>query len=66
MANSCSCELSCDDDDIFPSSEEDEPQKNILVLWKSLKHNTLDFSESCTAFIRKIILNISCRGGVCC
>ncbi|XP_069640181.1 diphthine--ammonia ligase isoform X3 [Haliaeetus albicilla] len=45
MANSCSCELSCDDDDIFPSSEEDEPQKNILVLWKSSKHNTLDFTK---------------------
>ncbi|XP_049681086.1 diphthine--ammonia ligase isoform X3 [Accipiter gentilis] len=45
MANSCSCELSCDDDDIFPSSEEDEPQKSILVLWKSLKHNTLDFTK---------------------
>ncbi|NXW15593.1 DPH6 ligase, partial [Circaetus pectoralis] len=45
MVNSCSCELSCDDDDIFPSSEEDEPQKNFLVLWKSLKHNTLDFTK---------------------
>ncbi|XP_052638467.1 diphthine--ammonia ligase isoform X3 [Harpia harpyja] len=45
MVSSCSCELSCDDDDIFPSSEEDEPQKNILVLWKSLKHNTLDFTK---------------------
>ncbi|XP_074886470.1 diphthine--ammonia ligase isoform X2 [Buteo buteo] len=45
MANSCSCELSCDDDDIFPSSEEGEPQKNIPVLWKSLKHNTLDFTK---------------------
>ncbi|XP_010572524.1 PREDICTED: diphthine--ammonia ligase [Haliaeetus leucocephalus] len=45
MANSCSCELSCNDDDIFPSSEEDEPQKNILVLWKSSKHNTLDFTK---------------------
>ncbi|NXJ47804.1 DPH6 ligase, partial [Spizaetus tyrannus] len=45
MVNSCSCELSYNDDDIFPSSEEDEPQKNILVLWKSLKHNNLDFTK---------------------
>uniref|UniRef100_A0A663DRG3 Diphthine--ammonia ligase n=2 Tax=Aquila chrysaetos chrysaetos TaxID=223781 RepID=A0A663DRG3_AQUCH len=45
MVNSCSCELSYNDDGIFPSSEEDEPQKNILVLWKSLKHNALDFTK---------------------
>ncbi|KAM9291578.1 diphthine--ammonia ligase isoform 3-T3 [Morus bassanus] len=43
--NSCSCEVSCHDDDIFPSSEEDEPQKNIPVIWKSLKHNSLDFTK---------------------
>ncbi|XP_064316241.1 diphthine--ammonia ligase isoform X6 [Phalacrocorax carbo] len=45
MVNSCSCEASCDDDAIFPSSEEDEPQKTIPVIWKSLKHNSLDFTE---------------------
>ncbi|XP_074959347.1 diphthine--ammonia ligase isoform X6 [Phalacrocorax aristotelis] len=45
MVNSCSCEASCDDDDIFPSSEEDEPQKTIPVIWKSSKHNSLDFTE---------------------
>ncbi|XP_076201048.1 diphthine--ammonia ligase isoform X2 [Aptenodytes patagonicus] len=45
MVNSCSCEESCNDDDIFPSSEEDEPQKNIPVIWKSLKHNSLDFTN---------------------
>ncbi|KAM6275062.1 diphthine--ammonia ligase [Porphyrio hochstetteri] len=44
MVNSCSCEVSCNDDDIFPSSEEDEPQKNIPVIWKSLKQ-TLDFTK---------------------
>ncbi|XP_037251401.1 diphthine--ammonia ligase isoform X2 [Falco rusticolus] len=44
--NSCSCEISCNYDDIFPSSEEDEPQKNIPVIWKSLKHNSLDFAKT--------------------
>ncbi|KAM6204491.1 diphthine--ammonia ligase isoform 2-T2 [Sarcoramphus papa] len=46
MVNSCSCEVSCNDDDIFASSEEDEPQKNIPVIWKSLKHNSLDFTKT--------------------
>ncbi|XP_065695993.1 diphthine--ammonia ligase isoform X6 [Patagioenas fasciata] len=46
MINSCSCEVSCNDDDIFPSPEEDEPQKSIPVIWKSLKHNSLDFTET--------------------
>ncbi|XP_074004998.1 diphthine--ammonia ligase isoform X2 [Numenius arquata] len=46
MVNSCSCEISCNDDYIFPSSEEEEPQKNIPVIWKSLKHNSLDFSKT--------------------
>ncbi|NXA25935.1 DPH6 ligase, partial [Ibidorhyncha struthersii] len=46
MVNSCSCEVSCNDDDIFPSSEEDEPQKNIPIIWKSLKHNSLDFTKT--------------------
>ncbi|KAM9238998.1 diphthine--ammonia ligase isoform 2-T2 [Leptosomus discolor] len=45
MVNSCSCEVSCNDD-IFPSSEEHEPQKNIPVIWKSLKHDSLDFSKT--------------------
>ncbi|NXG82422.1 DPH6 ligase, partial [Stercorarius parasiticus] len=43
--NSCSCEVSCNDD-IFPSSEEEEPQKNIPVMWRSLKHNSLDFTKT--------------------
>ncbi|KAM6392409.1 diphthine--ammonia ligase [Pluvialis apricaria] len=46
MVNSCSCEVSCNDDDIFPSSEEDEPQENIPIIWKSLKHNSLDFTKT--------------------
>ncbi|KAM6335631.1 diphthine--ammonia ligase isoform 2-T2 [Podargus strigoides] len=46
MVNSCSCEVSCNDDDVFPSLEEDEPQKNIPVIWKSLKHNPLDFTKT--------------------
>ncbi|NXF49654.1 DPH6 ligase, partial [Oceanites oceanicus] len=46
MVNNCSCEVNCNDDDIFPSSEEDEPQKNIPVVWKSLKHNSLDFTKT--------------------
>ncbi|KAM6130901.1 diphthine--ammonia ligase isoform 2-T2 [Pterocles gutturalis] len=45
VVSSCSCEVSCDDDCIFPSSEEDEPQKNIPVIWKSLKNNSLDFTK---------------------
>ncbi|NXP08035.1 DPH6 ligase, partial [Thinocorus orbignyianus] len=44
--NSCSCEMSCSSDDTLPSSEEEEPQKNIPVIWKSLKHNSLDFSKT--------------------
>lgn len=53
--SSCSCEISCTDDDIFPSSAEYERQKNIPVVWKTLKHNSLDFSEFCTVLknIRK-------------
>ncbi|NWW46317.1 DPH6 ligase, partial [Pedionomus torquatus] len=46
MVNSCSCEISCNSDDIYPSSEEEEPQKNNPVIWKSLKHNSLDFSKT--------------------
>ncbi|XP_059675654.1 diphthine--ammonia ligase isoform X3 [Gavia stellata] len=46
MVSSCSCEVSCNDDNIFPSSEEDEPQKNIPVIWKSLKHNSLDCTNT--------------------
>ncbi|NXJ75834.1 DPH6 ligase, partial [Trogon melanurus] len=45
MVSGCSCEVSCDDEDVFPSAEEDEPQKNIPVIWKSLKHNSLDFTK---------------------
>ncbi|XP_061223654.1 diphthine--ammonia ligase isoform X2 [Neopsephotus bourkii] len=47
MVNSCSCEVTCNgDDDIFPSLEEDEPQKNIPVIWKSLNHSSLDFTKT--------------------
>ncbi|XP_072786264.1 diphthine--ammonia ligase isoform X3 [Taeniopygia guttata] len=46
VVSSCSCEISCMDDDIFPSSEEYEPQKNISVIWKTLKHNSLDFTKT--------------------
>ncbi|NXY70958.1 DPH6 ligase, partial [Glareola pratincola] len=46
MVSSCSCEVSCNDDHIFPSSEEEEPQKNIPVIWRSLKHNPLDFTKT--------------------
>uniref|UniRef100_A0A8C3XHI1 Diphthine--ammonia ligase n=1 Tax=Cyanoderma ruficeps TaxID=181631 RepID=A0A8C3XHI1_9PASS len=44
VVSSCSCEMSCTDD-IFPSSEEYEPQKNIPIIWKTLKHNSLDFTN---------------------
>nr|XP_030130420.3 diphthine--ammonia ligase isoform X1 [Taeniopygia guttata] len=46
VVSSCSCEISCMDDDIFPSSEEYEPQKNISVIWKTLKHNSLYFTKT--------------------
>ncbi|KAM4899030.1 diphthine--ammonia ligase isoform 5-T5 [Sylvia borin] len=45
VMNSCSCEISCTDD-IFPSSEEYEPQKNSPVIWKTLKHNSLAFTKT--------------------
>ncbi|XP_041901528.1 diphthine--ammonia ligase-like isoform X3 [Corvus kubaryi] len=45
VVSSCSCEISCTDDDIFPSSAEYEPQKNIPIIWKTLKHNSLDFTN---------------------
>ncbi|NXF72885.1 DPH6 ligase, partial [Sclerurus mexicanus] len=46
VVNSCSCEISCTDDDVCLSSEEDEPQKTIPVIWKSLKPNFLDFTKT--------------------
>ncbi|NXK49569.1 DPH6 ligase, partial [Chauna torquata] len=46
MVNSCSCEVSCNDGDILPSSEVEEPQKIIPIIWKSLKHNSLDFTKT--------------------
>ncbi|NXM90492.1 DPH6 ligase, partial [Oenanthe oenanthe] len=45
VVSRCSCEINCMDDDIFPSSDECEPQKNIPVIWKALKHNSLDFTK---------------------
>ncbi|XP_062433834.1 diphthine--ammonia ligase isoform X2 [Rhea pennata] len=46
MVSSCSCELSCNDGNILPSSEEDEPQKMLPAIWKSnMKHNSLDFTK---------------------
>ncbi|NWR70932.1 DPH6 ligase, partial [Centropus unirufus] len=47
MVNNCSCEVSCKDEDIFPTLEEDEPQKNIAVIWKSLKCNSSEFTKIC-------------------
>ncbi|NXU59362.1 DPH6 ligase, partial [Turnix velox] len=44
--SSCSCEVSCSDDDIFPSADEEEPQNTIPVIWKSLNHNSLDFTNA--------------------
>ncbi|XP_064368489.1 diphthine--ammonia ligase isoform X10 [Dromaius novaehollandiae] len=47
MVSSCSCELSCNDGNILPSSEEDEAQKILPVIWKSnTKHNSLDFTKT--------------------
>ncbi|XP_046774471.1 diphthine--ammonia ligase isoform X9 [Gallus gallus] len=46
MVNSCSCEVSCNNDDILPSSELDEPQNISPVIWKALKHDSLDFSKT--------------------
>ncbi|NXX89798.1 DPH6 ligase, partial [Centropus bengalensis] len=47
MVNNCSCEVSCKDEDIFTTLEEDEPQKNIAVNWKSLKCNSSNFTKIC-------------------
>ncbi|NXF95967.1 DPH6 ligase, partial [Eubucco bourcierii] len=46
LVSRCSCELSCGNEDIFPLSEEDEPQEHIPVTWKSLKQNSLDFNKT--------------------
>ncbi|NXN07027.1 DPH6 ligase, partial [Indicator maculatus] len=45
MVSRCSCELSCNEDDILPLSEEEEPQEDTPVIWKSLKQNPLDFNK---------------------
>ncbi|NXM68085.1 DPH6 ligase, partial [Serilophus lunatus] len=45
VVNSCSCAINCTDDNILPSSEVDEPQKTIPIIWKSSKHNFLDFTK---------------------
>ncbi|XP_066853602.1 diphthine--ammonia ligase isoform X1 [Anser cygnoides] len=44
--NSCSCDITCNDGDILPSSEVEEPQKIIPIIWKPLKHNSLDFTKT--------------------
>ncbi|XP_010220935.1 PREDICTED: diphthine--ammonia ligase [Tinamus guttatus] len=47
MISSCSCELNCNDVNILPLSEEDEPQKILPVVWKSsIKHNSLNFTKT--------------------
>ncbi|XP_015720385.1 diphthine--ammonia ligase isoform X4 [Coturnix japonica] len=46
MVSSCSCEESCSNGDILPSSELDEPQDFGPVIWKDLKHTSLDFSKT--------------------
>ncbi|XP_066044438.1 diphthine--ammonia ligase [Chamaea fasciata] len=45
VVSSCSCEISCTDD-VFPSSEEYVPQKNTAVIWKTLKHNSFNFTKT--------------------
>ncbi|XP_068802447.1 diphthine--ammonia ligase isoform X6 [Struthio camelus] len=47
MVSSCSCELSCNDSNILPSSEAGELQTIPPVIWKSnMKHNSLDFTKT--------------------
>ncbi|XP_062350384.1 diphthine--ammonia ligase isoform X1 [Cinclus cinclus] len=46
LVSNCSCEISCADDGIFPSSEECEPQKNTLVTWKTMECSSLDFTKT--------------------
>ncbi|XP_071600406.1 diphthine--ammonia ligase isoform X2 [Heliangelus exortis] len=46
IVNICSCDVSCNEDDIFPSLEEGEPQQNFPVISKSLKHNYLDMGKA--------------------
>uniref|UniRef100_G1NI69 Diphthine--ammonia ligase n=1 Tax=Meleagris gallopavo TaxID=9103 RepID=G1NI69_MELGA len=46
LANSCSCEVICNNSDILPSSELDEKQNISPIIWKALKQNSLDFSKT--------------------
>ncbi|XP_067414165.1 diphthine--ammonia ligase isoform X4 [Emydura macquarii macquarii] len=46
MITSCSCEVSCSEYNMPPASEEDGPQKTPPIIWKSLEHNSLQYSKS--------------------
>ncbi|XP_042719531.1 diphthine--ammonia ligase isoform X8 [Lagopus leucura] len=52
MGSSCSCEVICNNSDSLSSLEPDEQQNISPIIWKALKHNSLDFSEFCATFIR--------------
>lgn len=66
MGSSCSCEVICNNSDSLSSLEPDEQQNISPIIWKALKHNSLDFSEFCATFIRKVIVNILCTAGEGC
>ncbi|XP_042669630.1 diphthine--ammonia ligase isoform X5 [Centrocercus urophasianus] len=46
MGSSCSCEVICNNSDSLASSEPDEQQNISPIIWKALKHNSLDFSKT--------------------
>ncbi|XP_048803695.1 diphthine--ammonia ligase isoform X6 [Lagopus muta] len=46
MGSSCSCEVICNNSDSLSSLEPDEQQNISPIIWKALKHNSLDFSKT--------------------
>ncbi|XP_019407547.1 PREDICTED: diphthine--ammonia ligase [Crocodylus porosus] len=46
MDSSCSCEVICNEDNVLPAAEEDVPKDIPPVIWKSLKHNSLQYSKT--------------------
>ncbi|KYO28747.1 ATP-binding domain-containing protein 4 [Alligator mississippiensis] len=46
MDSSCSCEVTCNEDNMLPAAEEDGPKDIPPIIWKSLKHNSLQYSKT--------------------
>uniref|UniRef100_K7FL01 Diphthine--ammonia ligase n=1 Tax=Pelodiscus sinensis TaxID=13735 RepID=K7FL01_PELSI len=45
MISSCCCKVNCAEDSIQSASEEDGPKKSPPIIWKSLEHNSLQYSK---------------------